>query len=326
MAGQPLKYYIDLLESGELVAFPTETVYGLGARADNPTAVKKIFDLKGRPTDNPLIVHVSNRAMVSAFARNIPESAKVLMDKFWPGPLTLIFKKKDQVLDLITAGMDTVAIRMPDHDTALSLIDGAGPLVAPSANKSGRPSPTLPQHVRTDFGESLPVIEDQPTRIGIESTVLDLTEEPYCILRPGAVTLEQIQEVIDHPVVLTRDKKRLGEEETRSPGMKYTHYAPRASVRWLSKTETDIMPTCLYLIHSGHHPLLEENTDKNTPPSIINYNQDYDQLARELYDRFRQADQQGFKQIAIEAFSEKTLESRQITVALKNRILKAIGK
>lgn len=221
-----------VLRTGGLVAFPTETVYGLGANALDGAAVGRIFAAKGRPSDNPLIVHIADRAAVEQVASVIPPKAARLMKRFWPGPLTLVLPKTDGVPDAVTAGLETVAVRMPDHPVAIALIAAAGvPVAAPSANTSGRPSPTRAEHVLDDLSGKLDiVINGGETGVGLESTVLDLTVEPPVILRPGGVTAEQLQEAIG-PVVL--DPAVQGEEgkaAPRSPGVKYAHYAPRAQV------------------------------------------------------------------------------------------------
>ena len=306
-----LDRYIQLLEAGQIVAFPTETVYGLGADAWNPTAIQKVFDQKGRPSDNPLIVHVSSIAEVDQFALEISDDARQLMNAFWPGPLTLIFKKKPSVLDLVTAGLDTVAVRWPSHPLSQDLIANTGPLVAPSANSSGRPSPTRADHVREDFGASFPVVDAGETAIGLESTVIDLSESPYTIYRPGAVSAEEISKEIDTDVQIADDKPKA---KTKSPGTKYTHYAPEASVHWFQQEHTDD-PDTLYLLHSGRK--------KGNKSNVIQYNGNFKRMAHELYDRFRQADHSGFHAIAIEAFPKEKQNS--LIPALTNRITKAIG-
>jgi L-threonylcarbamoyladenylate synthase len=222
-----------LLRDGEVVAFPTETVYGLGANALSDQAVEKIYMAKGRPSDNPLIVHITDLAQLNMVVREVPENALRLIEAFWPGPLTLILPKTDQVAGLVTAGLDTVGVRMPDHPLALALIKQAGvPVAAPSANRSGRPSPTTAEHVRTDLeGRIACILDGGSTGVGVESTVLDITAEPAVILRPGGITLEQIEAVIGK---VTIDPAFLegSEAAPRSPGMKYAHYAPEGEM-WL---------------------------------------------------------------------------------------------
>lgn len=207
----------ELLKNGEIVAIPTETVYGLAADACNEKAVAKIFKAKGRPADNPLIIHVATREQANELAETNETSLK-LMEKFWPGPLTLIMKKRPHVPKITTGGLDTVAIRMPNHPVALDIIKNSRPLAAPSANKSGKPSPTTAEHVKQDI--EVPVVDGGSTRIGLESTVVDCTTSPPTLLRPGAITLEQLQEIT--PTVAGTSHK--------SPGMRYRHYAPNAQV------------------------------------------------------------------------------------------------
>ncbi|MDX1670839.1 MAG: L-threonylcarbamoyladenylate synthase [Balneolaceae bacterium] len=306
---------VSLINSGELVAFPTETVYGLGADAWNPSAVKKIFELKQRPADNPLIVHIASLDMVEQFAGGMPGEAELLMQRFWPGPLTLIFKKKEEVLDLVTAGLDTVALRWPNNPISQELIFRAGPLVAPSANRSGRPSPTRAEHVKDDFGEDFPVIDGGSTQIGLESTVLDISDKPFVIRRPGAISCEEIEACIGAPV----DKKTTSElnETAKSPGTKYSHYTPDAEVRWMDPDEAPDHSGTLYLLHSRNTETESEN--------IIQFNGDYQQMARELYDRFRQADRAGYEAVAVENFTSEQLKQEKMAPALHNRISKAIG-
>lgn len=222
-----------ILKSGGLVAFPTETVYGLGADALDINAARKVYEAKGRPSDNPLIVHIADVNDLYKLSRNVTEEALKLADKFWPGPLTMILKKSDIVPDGITGGLDTVAIRMPSHSTARKLIQKSGVYIAaPSANTSGRPSPTKAEHVIEDLSSKIDmIIKDDTVEIGIESTIVDLSEDKPVILRPGYITKTMLEEV-------------LGEVETdraiiegvssglvpKAPGMKYKHYAPKAQL------------------------------------------------------------------------------------------------
>jgi L-threonylcarbamoyladenylate synthase len=218
-----------VLRQGGLVAFPTETVYGLGANALDPVAVRKIFAAKGRPGDNPLIVHVAGRESLAGLVASVPELAWTLIDRFWPGPLTLVLLKAGQVPDGVTAGLPTVGVRMPAHRVALGLIAAAGvPVAAPSANRSGRPSPTTADHVREDLqGRVELILDGGPTGVGVESTVVDVTGPVPVLLRPGGVPLEDLRRVAGEVAV---DPALVGQEVERpkSPGMKYTHYAPQA--------------------------------------------------------------------------------------------------
>lgn len=303
-----LEPFISLLKAGEVVAFPTETVYGLGADAWNPDAIAKVFNIKGRPSDNPLIVHLSDESEIEAFARDIPDAARILIEAFWPGPLTLVLHKKPEVLDAVTAGLDTVALRMPDHEKALELISQSGPLVAPSANKSGSPSPTKAAHIHSDFGEDFPVIDGEATRIGLESTVIDLTQSIPAILRPGSISRKQIEEILD---TFVEESFFHLPEKPRSPGQKYSHYKPKAEVRWMEENESTDYTDTLYLVQ--YSPFNSTN--------VIVYNGDLDRMAKELYDRFREADLERIKKIAI----QKIDPALPMANALINRIGKATG-
>lgn len=222
-----------LLKNDEVVAFPTETVYGLGANALHPNAVDKIFVAKERPNDNPLIVHISGEEMLDELVSEIPDVARELF-VFWPGPLTLVMKKKEIVPDVTSAGLPTVGIRMPAHPVFTKLIDMCGfPIAAPSANSFGKPSPTVASHVYDDMNEKIPMILDGgQCSVGIESTILDVTSEVPVLLRPGKITVEEIEAVVGHIIVhdavLDPTKKIVG--AVPSPGMKYKHYSPEAEV------------------------------------------------------------------------------------------------
>lgn len=222
----------EIIRDGGLVAFPTETVYGLGADAFSPEASKRIYAAKGRPSDNPLIVHIAEFDELVQIASEVPPEAKKLSDAFWPGPLTMIVRKNDKVPYETTGGLDTVAVRMPSHPVAAALIRESGRLIAaPSANTSGRPSPTLAEHVAEDLSGKIPMILDGgEVGIGIESTIIDLTEEVPMILRPGYITKEQLEAVIGEvktdPGIIAADSA----QRPKAPGMKYRHYAPKASL------------------------------------------------------------------------------------------------
>jgi len=239
-----------LIRSGGLVAFPTETVYGLGADALNADAVKKIFVAKGRPSDNPLIIHICNKEDLGTLASNITPMAKKVIDRFWPGPLTIVLKKSRSVPKITTGGLDTVAVRMPKNKIAQELIRDAGvPIAAPSANYSGRPSPTAAEHVLEDMrGRIGLIIDGGRTKVGIESTVIDLTSDIPLLLRPGGVTVEELKKVIGririHPVI--RGKR--SESVHRSPGMKYRHYSPDAQVILIEGTKAKMRKKTAYLV------------------------------------------------------------------------------
>lgn len=304
----------NIILHGGVAAFPTETVYGLGAQAFNQDAVKKIFDLKGRPSDNPLIVHISETEELQQFADHIPVPALSLAEYFWPGPLTLIFKKKPEVPDVVTSGLDTVAVRMPDHPLALKLISKTGPLVAPSANRSGRPSPTRASHVYDDFGDDFPVLDGGDTDIGLESTVLDVTSEPYTILRPGKLEPEELQSICGIPVIYSKEED---DSSPKSPGLKYSHYKPKANVHWLSDFLQPGDKRVMYITHSDAAIPSGEN--------VIHYSfkHDFARLAKNLYDLFRMADQKNISEIVLEDLPDET--GQPLVAALRNRIDKAVG-
>lgn len=215
-----LRRAVAALRRGEPVAFPTETVYGLGASALDAAAVRRVFEAKGRPDDNPLIVHVTGLPMLERLVREVPPAARALAERFWPGPLTIVLPKRKIVPDVVTAGLPTVAVRVPDHPVALALIEAAGvPVAAPSANRSGRPSPTRARHVAADF-PGLLVLDGGPARHGLESTVVALGDPPR-VLRLGAIPVEELRMVLPGLVVATRARAR-----AESPGMRHRHYAP----------------------------------------------------------------------------------------------------
>lgn len=238
----------DILRRGGTVSFPTETVYGLGADATNAEAVDAIYLAKGRPADNPLIVHVDSKEMALQYAVNVPDKAIKCMDAFWPGPLTLILEAKEGVFaDNVTAGLRTVGLRMPDHPIALNLLRQTGrPLAAPSANVSGKPSPTCAAHVEHDLNGKIDLVLDGgATALGIESTVLDMTAEPPSILRPGSITADMIDRVIGQLRVSCEGKRTV----PRSPGVKYTHYAPNAPV-YLIEQKGNIVERAIEHLHN----------------------------------------------------------------------------
>jgi L-threonylcarbamoyladenylate synthase len=223
-----------IIKAGGLVAFPTETVYGLGADALNADAVLALFAAKNRPLDNPPIIHVENTVDVYKLTEEVSAKAEQLMKEFWPGPLTLVFKRSQDVPEVTVAGLDTVAVRMPKHNVALALIKASGcPIAAPSANLAGKPSPTTAKHVFDDLNGRIDAILDAgPTRIGVESTVLDVSVDPPLLLRPGGTSVEALQKVLGevelHPFVAA--EAEISSEKARSPGMKHKHYAPKAQV------------------------------------------------------------------------------------------------
>ncbi|MDV6379171.1 L-threonylcarbamoyladenylate synthase [Sporosarcina sp. GW1-11] len=286
---------VDILRSGGVVAFPTETVYGLGAIATDEKAVQRIFEAKGRPADNPLIVHIGRKEDVAQYVAEIPEVANTLMEAFWPGPLTLVMEKKPGVIaETVTAGMHTVAIRMPDHPVALQLLQKLElPLAAPSANRSGKPSPTEAAHVYHDLMGRVPLIIDGgATGIGVESTVLDITVTPPVILRPGGIVKEQLEELIGTVHLATKPNDVI--ETPRAPGMKYTHYAPDAPL-FVIESDAAIIERALDTIHQqkkraaiiGPDELYTEKADWYFSTGAMD---NHEAMATNLYKAIRQCD------------------------------------
>lgn len=308
----------DLLKKGELIAFPTETVYGIGALIDKPEALQNIYKVKGRPQDNPLIVHISDQEQVAALALEIPRSFYLLAEHFWPGPLTLLLKKHPDVSFVVTAGLETIAIRMPSHPIAQELLQRAGqPIAAPSANLSGRPSATNPKHVLDDFNTKIAaVIDGGECPLGIESTVLSLLDENHpLLLRPGSITQAELESVLAKKVYLL-DKTALKDEKPLSPGMKYRHYAPNIPVKLFD----DFSNLSLYIkklppykrcIFSMCDPLLFAAEEFAAC--------DYFALsAKNLYMNLRLAEQAGYVEILV--LCDKDV---QRDIALMNRLSKA---
>ncbi|HPO05729.1 MAG TPA: L-threonylcarbamoyladenylate synthase [Candidatus Gracilibacteria bacterium] len=293
-----LEIAADILQKGGLVAFPTETVYGLGANALNEKAVAQIFLAKGRPQDNPLIVHIADKNDLYQLSSNVSDKALLLVDKFWPGPLTLILKKTEIVPDIITAGLDCVAIRMPSHPIALALIKEAKiPLAAPSANLSGKPSPTDAQHVIDDLYHKIDLIIDGgEVEIGIESTVLDLTTDIPQILRPGKITKQDLEEIIGKVTENTSSK------ETRSPGMKYRHYSPQARV---------------FIVNNEQEIQAFREKYPQQKIQILNY-PDEIKMARQMFSDFRKSDQAGYDIILVQS-----IKAEGLGLAIMNRLKKA---
>lgn len=313
------------LQRGELVAFPTETVYGLGANAMSTAAVENIFVAKGRPSDNPLIVHIATTEQLHDIACDIPPVAYTLIEHFWPGPLTLVLPKKEAVSPRVTAGLNTVAVRMPNHPIALALIKASGlPIAAPSANRSGRPSPTTAKHVLDDLdGRIAAIVDGGPTGVGVESTVIDCTTSIPTILRPGGVTKEDIEQVIG---VVDIDRALVEKEAVpKSPGMKYTHYAPKAPLVVVHGSSTFLQQLVNEKRANGFKVgvlTTEERRDTYEADTIISCGQrsDLRTVAQQLYDALRTFDQTNVDIIYSEAFPNEG-----IGAAIMNRLLKAAG-
>ncbi|MDP2813069.1 MAG: L-threonylcarbamoyladenylate synthase [Erysipelotrichaceae bacterium] len=312
------------------VVLPTETVYGLGANALSSTAVKKIFLAKGRPSDNPLIVHVCSVDMMEdLLSEPLDLRAKKLIEAFWPGPLTLVFKRSDKVPVEVCANLDTVAIRMPDHPIALKLIELANvPIAAPSANVSGKPSPTMAEHVIQDMnGRVDMIISADRSRIGVESTVLDISSPMAVVLRPGGVTLEQLQEVLGNDGVMLDNMINGVVDKPRSPGMKYKHYAPNAPLQIVRGNKENILSYIKDKIEesdSGQIGVLcsDETQSEYQGAHVISIGSAHrlDQGASNLFAVLREFDQIGVDMIFAEAFAED-----EMGLALMNRLKKAAG-
>ncbi len=297
-----------LLKDGGTVVFPTETVYGLGANGLDANAVKKIFIAKGRPSDNPLILHIATRAWLDKLIVEPPQILTALIKDFWPGPLTLVLKKSALVPDIVTAGLDTVAVRMPSHAIARAIIEAADlPIAAPSANLSGSPSPTKAAHVIADMMGRVDMIIDGGDVVhGLESTVLDISSDTPVLLRPGAVTYEQLVarcgEVRLDPTLLAHSTLT----KPRAPGMKYRHYAPRADVFVVALERTDAQVAAR----------IEKLKSEGNKILYIDYSAE--QLANQLFAIFRNADADGYDIVLVRA-----VPTDQIGLAVMNRLLKA---
>lgn len=319
-----------IIKQGGLVAFPTETVYGLGANGLDAQAVLGIFKAKGRPADNPLILHIANQKDVFYLAAGVPLKAQVLIEAFWPGPLTLVLPKSRFIPQEVTCGLDTVAIRMPRHPVALALIREAGvPLAAPSANTSGYPSTTEASHVISDMDGKIDLVLDGgPAGFGLESTVIDMSGEKPLILRPGGITREQIEEVIG-PVEYdpANEDSHL---KPRSPGMKYKHYSPHAQVVLLEGEPEEIADMLVDLIAENKEQgkkvglLLTAETLNKLPDKQKIYwrnlgsRHDLEHIARNLYAELRSCDNAGIEVIYTETYARK-----DIGAALMNRLVKS---
>ena len=308
---------VSLIKNGELVVFPTETVYGLGANAFDPVAVAKIFEAKGRPQDNPLIVHISRVEEVKGIARDVPEVFYTLAERFMPGALTVVLPKSDLIPGIVTAGGDTVAVRMPDHPVARELISRSFPLAAPSANRSKHVSPTTARHVYDDLDGRVPLILDGgECGVGIESTVLDLTSGSPVILRPGAVTAEMLAPFLG---VIPGSGKVIG--TAKSPGMKYEHYAPTAEAYAAvsARSAAEFYDRCAA---EGRHPVLlfrDIYPDVLGDRERISLGESVEDFMHTVYSALRAAEK-SYDVIVVE-----TLEGEGRAASVMNRVMKAVG-
>ena len=316
----------EIIRQGGLLGIPTETVYGLGANGLDENAVLKIFEAKGRPQDNPLILHVSGPEQVEDFCHHIPEAATRLMDRFWPGPLTLVLPARDNVPRRTTAGLDTVAIRCPDNDLTRKIIRLAGvPIAAPSANISGKPSPTTAEHVLHDMdGKIQAIVDGGPCSVGVESTIVDLTGQTPRLLRPGGITPEQLKAVLGELIV---DKAVVGEvdprEVVRAPGMKYTHYTPAGEV--IIVTGSGEAAARYILPRLGAHDRVlcyQEELELYPPEKALAYGleQQPETLARGLFAALRALDSE-----EIETIYARCPSGGGAAYAVANRLKKAAG-
>ena len=320
-----------IILDGGLVAFPTETVYGLGANALDPEAARRIYAAKGRPSDNPLIVHIARPDSLDRVVCSVPERARILAHAFWPGPLTMIMKKSPAVPSSVTGGLDTVAVRMPDHELALKLIEeGGGFIAAPSANTSGRPSPTTAQHVRDDLdGKIDMIIDGGSVGIGVESTIIDLTEDVPMILRPGYINLEMLQSVIGDVAVDPGLHSEDPSFRPKAPGMKYRHYAPKAELTIVEGSEADV--------RAAIERLVSEAQSRGLKCGIIAAEEDAGAyrcgivrsagsrkkeitISQHLFGILREFDDLGVDVIYSESF-----DTPRIGAAIMNRLMKAAG-
>ncbi len=322
----------DILRAGGLVAFPTETVYGLGGDALNPESSKKIYAAKGRPSDNPLIVHITNMEALEKIVTEIPEGARILSQRFWPGPLTMIFKKNDIVPRETTGGLDTVAVRMPSNKIAAAMIDAAGGYVAaPSANLSGRPSPTVAKYVIEDMNGRIDMIIDGgDSDVGLESTIVDFTAGEPMILRPGYITKEMLEEALSTAVSV--DKAIIDSNSKvapKAPGMKYRHYAPKGEltiVEGSSEAVTEavngyVSEASLAGFRTGVIAT-EETKSLYRADSVksVGHAGREDEVAHHLFRILREFDDEGIEKIFSESFADSGLGA-----AVMNRLLKAAG-
>ncbi len=318
-----LKEAVDLLKKGEVVVFPTETVYGLGANAFNESAVSKIFQAKNRPADNPTIVHISSIHHLHQVVASVPKPAIKLIKAFWPGPLTLVLPKSKDLPLNVTAGLDSVAVRMPSNKVALALIKECDfPIAAPSANTSGKPSPTTAKHAFDDLnGRVLLVIDSGACEHGLESTVLSLLEKTPVLLRPGSVTVEQIQKVIGKIKVPSKkaNQKESESKKPLSPGMKYKHYSPKAEVILISVGKN--FEKKVFELSLDKKVGVISFSKKLKVENEYNFSKDIELYAKNLFSCFRDLDEKGVEVIFVEGVKEKGLG-----LALMNRLKKAASK
>lgn len=322
----------EILRRGGLVAFPTETVYGLGGDAFNPESSKKIYAAKGRPSDNPLIVHICRIEDMERVAAKVPRQARLLAEAFWPGPLTIILPKRPELPKETTGGLDTVAIRFPSNKIAMAMIDaGGGFIAAPSANRSGRPSPTLAQYCREDLdGRVDMIIDGGQVGLGLESTIIDLTDIEPVILRPGFITWEKLQEVLGNVNAGSLVPDMNDSTQPKAPGMKYRHYAPKGNLTIVDGSPDKVAAYINEKVSACREAGIctgvictEETRDSYSADLVksAGSREDEESVARELFRILREFDDEGAAEIYAESF-----EATGIGRAVMNRLLKAAGQ
>ena len=312
-----------LLKSGEVVGIPTETVYGLAADATNPEAVSKIFKAKGRPQDNPLIVHIADKSDIEKYAKDIPDIAYRIADKFWPGPITMVLPKKDVIPETTSGGLDTVGLRFPSNTIAKKIIKSAGvPLAAPSANLSGKPSTTTAGHVFDDMNGKIPAIIDGGTcSVGVESTVISFSGDSVIILRPGFISREDLLTVADDVII---DKGVLSEISNdvvvASPGMKYKHYSPKANVIIVDGEYNEFVEFFEKNYSDGVYAMIFGNETDKFPYPHFSYGTTDSEQAAELFDKLRIIDKMNAKTVYVRCPSKDG-----VGLAVYNRLIRAAG-
>ncbi len=326
----------EILKKGGLVAFPTETVYGLGGDATDKEASKKIYQAKGRPSDNPLIVHIAKFSQLEDISSDLPETARKLADAFWPGPLTMVVNKNEVIPYETTGGLDTVAVRMPNNPVALALIEESGCMIAaPSANTSGRPSPTKASHVYEDLsGKIEAILDGGSVDIGLESTIVDLTEDVVTILRPGYINMEMLKEVVGQvrmdPGIVYNDKGTTGGAKPKAPGMRYKHYAPKGDLTIVSGEEDKVVSAINELAAQGIAAgkkvgiiaTIETKGKYNCGEVlVIGDRTEEKSIAHNLYNILREFDELDVDLIYSESFATPNMGQ-----AIMNRLLKAAGQ
>ncbi len=315
-----------ILRSGGLVGIPTETVYGLGANGLDPRAVGRIFEAKGRPQDNPLILHVPSADWLERWCVDVPETAYTLAGRFWPGPLTMILKRGPEVPDVVTAGLDTVGMRCPDHPVCRAILFAAGvPVAAPSGNTSGRPSPTTAAHMMEDMdGRIDAIVDGGPCAVGVESAIIDLTVTPPRLLRPGGITLEQLREVLGEVAVDDAVTRQMADgEKPRAPGMKYRHYAPKAPVTVVAGEA--IFSAAWIAAHAGEGDgviCFDEFAGQFPAQTVERLGPTYDHAehARRVFDALR-----AFDKTDVPAIWAQCPDISGLGLAVTNRLNKAAG-